>query len=418
MNIGSRLVCILIYFYVLFQPLLPGKYKVGRLPLNGDAILALAIVVYALSVILFADSRKRFMRGLRDFFRNSTSIFMFLLALIMLISVSYAEGKTIALSETARFVTYILMFFIIKYEMSTRQIIVDWILRLYMVSTFIVSLIGIIEGICGIGFIQKSENGVRDRIFSTMENSNNLGVFMVMAIFPLIVLAISEKNRRKKVIFAVIAAMAFLNIVMSFSRNAWIGFVIGCIVLALTYSWKFIIALIAAGGISVFVPQITSRLSEFTDPAQNMSRIKLWDIAGFMIKDHPIRGVGNGNYRVLYDKYKVLLKQKIEYYPSKDFHPHNIILKVQSELGVFGTAVFVFMIISVFYRIVKFTRQVEDKFYTPFFRGFIASLAAFVCMNLIDNFFSAPKVIAFFWILIACFESVMYRQHMEGDLYY
>jgi len=30
-------------------------------------------------------------------------------------------------------------------------------------------------------------------------------------------------------------------------------------------------------------------------------------------------------------------------------------------------------------------------------------------MNMIDNFFSAPKVIAFFWILIAVTQSLMYN---------
>jgi putative inorganic carbon (hco3(-)) transporter len=417
LNIGSRIVTILIYLYVIFQPLLPGKYKINGIPFNGDAILALAILIYVVSAILFVDSRRRFISGVKNFFMSSIGIFMFLLIFIMLVSTSYAESRTIALSEAARFVSYIGLFFIIKYEFSSQKII-DNILRLYITSVFIVGIIGIIEGIFGIGFVQQSEHGIRDRVFSTMENSNNLGAFMVIAIFPIIMLLLKERNKIKKNVYLFLMLIALTNIIICYSRNAWIGLAIGCVILGLIYSWKIILALVVLGGGSLFIPAISNRLAEFTDASQNMSRIKLWDIAWFMIKDHPIRGVGNGNYRVMYDKYKLLLKQKIEYYPSNNFHPHNILLKVQSELGVFGTGAFLGMVISIFCRILKFTREIDDEFYTPFFKGFLASFIAFMGMNLIDNFFSAPKVIAFFWLLIACFESVMYRKQREGDLYY
>ncbi|MBV4427818.1 O-antigen ligase family protein [Clostridium tyrobutyricum] len=416
MNIGSKIISILIYLYILLQPILPSKYKIGRIPFNGDIILLLIILMYFLSILIFADSRKRFIEGIKDFFTSYISIFMFALIVMMFISVSYATDKIIALSETIRFSTYIILFFVIKYEMNKRKII-DIMLKLYIIVTSIIGIIGIFEGIYGIGFIQKSEHGIRDRIFSTMENSNNLGVFMVIAIFPIIMIALNEKNRRKKIIFSLLSILILANIVLSFSRNAWIGFAIGCVILSVIYNWKIILGLITMGVAAIFIPAISNRLSEFTDPTQNLSRIKLWDIAGFMIKDHPIRGIGNGNYRVLYDKYKLLLKQKIEYYPSNDFHPHNIFLKIQSELGIFGTIAFIGTVIFIILRIIKFNREIKDRFYTPFFKGFTASLIAFISMNFIDNFFSAPKVIAFFWLLIACFEAIMYRDKQESDYY-
>ncbi|WP_446897559.1 O-antigen ligase family protein [Clostridium sp. LBM24168] len=366
---------------------------------------------------MFKNSRKRFIGGMEDFFTSYISIFIFALTLIMFISISYAADKKVALSETVRFLTYVVLFFIIKYELNSRRI-VDMVLKLYLFAVSVVGIVGVFESMAGIGFIQRSEHGIRDRILSTMENSNNLGAIMIIAIFPMIMLALNERNRKRKIIFSFLALLFLANIVLSFSRNAWIGFVIGCLVLALTYSWKIILALIGLGGISIFVPAISNRLAEFTDASQNLSRIKLWDIAIFMIKDHPLIGVGNGNYRILYDKYKLLLKEKIEYYPSSNFHPHNIILKIQSELGIFGTVAFIGMMIFIVLRIVKFNKNIKDKFYTPFFRGFLVSLIAFISMNFIDNFFSAPKVISFFWILIACSEAILYRREFGGDIYY
>lgn len=416
MNMGKKIITYLMYLYIILLPLLPSKYSIKGIPFNGDSILAVIIALYFITVLLFKETRIRFIKGIKNFFTNYLTLFMFIFIVIMFISVSYATDKKVALSETIRFCTYTAMFFIVKYELNEKRIIKN-ILYVYLTTVSLVGVIGLWEYNFGIGFIQKSEHGVRNRIFSTLENSNNLGAFMILAIFPLIMLALNEKNRRKKVIFSVLSLIAFLNIILSYSRNAWLVFVIGCMILGVIYSWKVIIGLIALGAGSLFVPSISARIMEFSDKTQNLSRIKLWDIAIFMIKDHPIRGIGNGNYRVLYDKYKLQLKQKIEYYPTEKFHPHNILLKVQTELGIFGSLAFIAVMISIIMRCINFIKTVNERFYTPFFKGFMASLIAFMCMNFIDNFFSAPKVIAFFWLLISCFEAYIYKVKKEGDLY-
>lgn len=416
MEIPKKILSLLLYSYVLLLPILPSKFKIGKIPFNGDVILALLILFYLLTIIFVRDHRKKFIEGIKNFFTNYLDIFIFVLVAIMFISISYSVDKKIALGETLRFSTYIMLYFIIKYQLNESKIL-DNILKLYIIAGSIISVIGIFEYFKGIGYVQQSEHGVMVRIFSTLENSNNLGVFMVIFIFPVIMLALNESNIRKKIIYIVISLMALINIILSFSRNAWVGLVIGCIILAITYNWKIIIGLFGLGGASLFIPAVWNRVVEITDMSQNLSRVKLWDIALMMIKDHPIRGVGNGNYRALYEKYRLLYKNKIEYYPGQNFHPHNIILKIQTELGIFGTIAFTAMILSIAIKLIKFIKWSRNDFYKVFYKGFLASFTAFICMNFIDNFFSAPKVIAFFWILIAVFQAVNYRESRAGDFY-
>ncbi|MBU5268300.1 O-antigen ligase family protein [Clostridium cochlearium] len=412
MNNSRKILSVLILLYIMVLPIFPGKYNFKNVPFNGDVILALIMLIYLLSIIIHKDSRERFIKGFKDFFTNPLSLFIFAIICVMSISVIYATDKKIAISETIRFATYAVLFFIIKYELNEKKII-DNILKIYFLTTGIIGVIGIAEYFLGIGFIQKSESGVRNRIFSTMENSNNLGMFMILIIFPLIMLFLNEKERKHKYIYGALSLIAFINIILSYSRNAWLGFGIGLIVLTLIYSWKIILGILGIGIISIFIPSIFNRLKEFTDISQNMSRIKLWDIALLMIKDHPVKGVGNGNYRVLYDTYKLKLNKKIEYYPSENFHPHNIFLKIQSEIGVFGLIFFLGMMISVFKNIINFIKK-YNGYYGNFYKGFLASFVAFLSMNFIDNFFSAPKVIAFFWILIAILEGIKYREKVGG----
>lgn len=416
MKIGSKLLSLLLYLYIILLPILPSKFNIGGIPLNGDIILALVILIYLLMIAGIRDYRKRFFKGLKEFFTNYLDLFIFVLMAVMFISISYSTDKKIAIGETARFATYIALYFIIKYELNEKRVL-DNMLKLYIATGAIINIVGIVEYFKGIGYIQQSEHGVMVRIFSTLENSNNLGAFMVIYIFPLIMIALRERNRVKKAIYLLLCLLPLINIILSFSRNAWVGLVIGCIILALTYNWRIIIALFGLGGASLFIPQVWNRVREITDVSQNLSRIKLWDIALMMIKDHPIKGVGNGNYRALYEKYRMLYKNKIEYYPGQNFHPHNIFIKIQTELGIFGTIAFLAMIISIMYRLISFIKKSSDEFYKSFYKGFLASFIAFIAMNLIDNFFSAPKVIAFFWILIAVFEARMYREEEVGVYY-
>lgn len=408
METSTRFLSFLLYIYMILLPVLPSKFKIGNVPFNGDILLALLIVSYLIMIVIFKNVRNRFAYGLKDFFLNYLTIFICLLIFIMLISVSYSTDKKLALSESVRFTTYVALFFIIKYELNNKYISNN-ILKLYIYVVSLVSSIGIFEYILGIGFIQKSEHGIRTRIFSTLENSNNLGVFMLMGFFPIIMLMLNEKEKRRKLYLGIVSLLIFINIILSFSRNAWLGLVIGIVILSLTYSWKIILGMGGLGVISLLIPQISNRLLEFTDKSQNLSRIKLWDIAFMMIKDHPFTGVGNGNYRVMYDIYKLKYKKKIEYYPTDNFHTHNVFLKIQSELGVFGTMAFVGMIVSIAINVVKFVKNTDVKFYKVFYTGFLASIISFIFMNVIDNFFSAPKVIAFFWILVANFEGISYK---------
>lgn len=408
METSTRFLSFLLYIYMILLPILPSKFKIGNIPFNGDMLLALLIVFYLIMIVIFKNVRNRFAYGLKDFFSNYLTIFICLLIFIMLISISYSTDKKLALSESVRFTTYVALFFIIKYELNNKYISNN-ILKLYVYVVSLVSSIGIFEYILGIGFIQKSEHGIRTRIFSTLENSNNLGVFMLMGFFPIIMLMLNEKEKRRKVYLGIVSLLTFINIILSFSRNAWLGLVVGIVILSLTYSWKIILGMGGLGVISLLIPQISNRLLEFTDKSQNLSRIKLWDIAFMMIKDHPFTGVGNGNYRVMYDIYKLKYKKKIEYYPTDNFHTHNVFLKIQSELGVFGTIAFLGMIVSIVTNAIKFIKKVDIKFYKVFYTGFLASIISFVFMNVIDNFFSAPKVIAFFWILVANFEGISYK---------
>lgn len=405
----DKILYLLICIYIILLPLLPSKLNfVGKtLPL-ADMILGVAILVYLLKIVFSCESREKFINGIKDFFTDYLSIFMIILVIMMFISVSYAVEKKLALSESVRFVVYILIYFIIKYDKNSRRYI-QGMLQSYIFTTLLLSLFGIYQYFTGFGLDQKFKNYeyAKFKIAATMENPNNLAAFLILAVFPMIMLAIYEKIMIKKVFYSVLSLLIFVNMILTGSRNAIIGIGIGLIVLALLYNFRLFILLAILGVISLFIPEVKDRMLSITDKTQNQSRVYLWEIAKRMIKDHPLFGVGNGNYVSLYDKYTEIYPQ-FKFYGYTRFPSHNSYLKVESELGIIGGFSFVAILISSLVKVKKFVSITEDKFLKFFYTGFLASMVAFYFMNLFDNLFFVPKTTAYFWILLAISQGSMF----------
>lgn len=400
----------LIYAYIIILPLLPSKYSISGIPFNGDAVLAAAILVYLLKVIIDKSSRERFVRGFKDFFTRSLGISMALLIFVMFFSVLYSMDRSMAIRESARFTTYIVLFFIIKYELSQERILRNIIL-IYLIVCAYIFWDGLNEYAQAVMRTGSFSYSWEMRAASTMENYNNFGAFALMAFFPAVMLFAGEKKWSYRIIYGSLALMALGSIIVSFSRNALLGVIIGFVLLIVLYSRKFIIAFAIAGAAALMMPATRTRLLQIADMSQNESRLKVWKTAYYMIKDHLLLGVGNGNFYTQYPGYIEKHPELINTYDWEQvFHPHNILLKIQSELGLLGTAAFLGVIASHFRDLFRYLKSEENPHFLLFFKGFLVSSIAFMMMNLIDNYFSAPKVIAYFWLLTAVYQSMAYRK--------
>lgn len=399
----------LIYLYIIVLPIFPSNFKYKKFTFNGDIILAIIIIIYIISFIFISSKRKKVFRCIKDIFSNYLMIFIFLWIFLLWVSVSYASDKRIALNETIRFTSYVILFFIIKYELNYDNIL-NTIIKVYVSVSSVVGVIGVYQYLYGKELIQQFTSYSRIRVDSTLENSNNLGMYFIILIFPMIFLAINTKEKCKKVVFFLVSILAAVNIILSGSRNAWLGLVIGLAIMTIFYSYKLFMLYIASGAICIFIPAISNRIKQFTDQSQNLSRIKIWSVAFSIIKEHPLLGVGSGNFPKYFADYCKKFNNISEYVGDNKTHPHNIILKAQAELGILGSISFAGILVTAILRVKKAYKSLNDEFFSKFFKGYFVSLVVFVFMNMIDNFLTAPKVIAFFWILLAVSESLLYNR--------
>lgn len=414
----DRFLYVLICAYIVLLPLLPNKMALGRINIPpADCILALILFGYFVKLLTSKECRIRFFSGIRDFITNYLTVFMSILALMMLVSVSYAADKKLALSESFRFISYIILFFMIKYEWNRKELL-NGILGSYICTNIIICIYGIYQNFTGFGLSDKFKNYgyTKFKITATMDNPNNLAAFLILAIFPMIMLAIYEKKRERKLFYSLLAVLMLLNLTFTGSRNAIVGVAIGMVILVIMYSLKFILPLCVIAGASLFIPEIRERIMAINDPVQNQSRIYLWKIAQKMIKDYPLFGVGNGNYVSLYDKYTNIYPQ-YKFYGYSKWPCHNSYLKMETELGIIGGVSFVALLLSSLIKVKSFVDTTKNKFYKHFYIGFLASMVAFYVMNLVDNLFFVPKTTTYFWILLAVSQGMMYREKKNEGMF-
>lgn len=408
MTFLDKLIVGLIYIFIALLPIVPDKLKYKNIPISTDLLLGVIIILFLLKSLLIGKNRRRFFDSIKDFFHDYSLVFMFILFLVMLISVSYAYDKHMALKETARFLSYICLLFMLKYNGNTKKAN-EIFIKLYVVICSYLCLYGIVQYFTGFGLNGKftGYKYTKERVAASLNNPNSFAAFLILGFFPIFMLMLNEKKKSKKLFLLLVCSLMVVNIIFTGSRNALIGFFIGFLMLVILYSRKIIYYLLVLIPTAFIIPQTRVRILGLSDSTQNNSRIKLWETAIKMIKNNPIFGVGNGNYVSLYDTY-VKRYPELVYPDYKEFASHNSYLKVQSELGIAGTVSFISFLYFAFKKVYDYIKVSTDNMFKSFFTGFLASFAAFLVMNLSDNLFFVPKATTFFWLLFGICQSLQF----------
>lgn len=168
---------------------------------------------------------------------------------------------------------------------------------------------------------------------------------------PLLLIEFFERKLLGKYYW--LAGLAFCicsaGLVFNATRGAWLAVAIVSAVLLIYYMFKnkrnLAVSIIFVALISTFLvnnPKFMHRLDtidDFDKYQSNTERILIWQSAWNMFKDHPILGVGLGQYTENYQQ-KYISPQAKEPQLS---HAHNNFLQMLAENGIVGFAGFVIM---------------------------------------------------------------------------
>ncbi|WP_160674177.1 O-antigen ligase family protein [Clostridium sp. C8-1-8] len=394
MKRNDFLILVLVLIYIIFLPLAPNSKIEWLLIL----LILLAGLIYGIELLFLKDERKKFKEKFKGVVFDRFTLLFLALIVLMTLSSLYAKSSVSALKEAVRFVYYFGVYLLIRFRIDKKKLF-EGIISGYMISALIVSLLGIAD------FIQhyKPNESIQyilttARVKATLGHPNTLGAYLVLAIFPAIMIAMRSKGLTR-ILYSGLSVLIVVNIGMTFSRGAWIALALGAVLIAILYNWKFIFVYIIPIAYLPFNPNIMARINQFGNAEMNLGRQRLWSAAGKMLKEHPIFGVGSGNFIVNFKDY-VKRFPELQIVEPEPIPPHNSYIKMFAELGVVGGVLFIILCLEILRKLFS-VRNKCTGLVNKFYAGFFVSVVSFLVMNFVDDLFFSPKVVFNFILFVS-----------------
>ena len=282
----------------------------------------------------------------------------------------WVEDWSLAIMTLSQYVSYMLLFFLLvnifkKFE-AAKILIIGLI-----VSMTIVSIIGLIQyyypevKLIQNIFVQTAGPG------STFANKNMASHFLVMALPLSLTLLLTEKNKIVATLYALSTAISFWFLIYTLARQAYVAIFIELIVLfiflildslknknnSFIKNIKFLkyksililLIIIFLGFISNFTKNddnLKINKVQSIVITENNPRLPAWRNTIEIIKDHPISGVGVGQWQASYPAYyDRVMKDIIFNEKARLKRLHNDYLEVLTNVGLIGYLLLIWIVV-------------------------------------------------------------------------
>ena len=391
-----------VFFLVFAAPIVPTMAAVG---------LSMLCIF---SIIIYGITHKGFkwkFDGIGFF------ILIFLVVYLVAAFTSFAPVKSFSI--WAIYVVFIAMYFVIINSVNTEKLLNN-LLVVFVLSGFIVCLYGIAQYLFGWDTAQAwMDEGmfedIKMRIYSTLGNPNVLGEYILLVLPVAIGLMWTRKNPAVKIVYAVVSAIMFVALILTFSRGCWIGLLIAAAIFVTFAAGKLWgLGLAALPIIPMVLPEsIINRFMSIgnMDDSSTSYRVYIWMGTLAMMKDFWISGIGMG---------KEAFTQVYPFYSYNAIvapHSHNLFLQIMVESGIVGIIVFL-LVVFFFLRRMMVGYQIGGKGngMSTMMTAISAGVCGFLMQGMFDNCFYNYRVLLVFWCVLALGRACVYiaEQRSEG----
>lgn len=322
-------------------------------------------------------------------------LFILVIAVSAVTSISLEESYKIALVMCA----FAMSYFVIINTVETKKQL-KFLLYLFVIAAALSAVFGIYQYIYGDVYSQAwldSEmfEDIKMRVYSTFENPNVYGEYLILVIPIAVGLMWTEKGFWKKLFLLGIVGITTLAMVLTFSRGCWLGILFALALLAIMIDRRFILlGIVALLAMPFVLPEtIINRFMSIGDMSDSSTsyRVYIWMGTLAMLKDYWFCGVGLGetSYNTIYPLYS--------YNNIEAPHSHNLYLQFVSQFGIIGLITFLGMV----YNFYKDTTIKMLKKKDILLAGIVAGMTGFFLEGMFDYTWYNYRVILIFWMVIA-----------------
>lgn len=280
---------------------------------------------------------------------------------------------------------------------ETRQ---DIFLAVLILSGVLTSLYGIYQYIVGVpidpAWVDTSSfEDLTTRAYSTFGNPNVMGEYLIVACSLSVGMFWKEHRWFRKLCYFCATGIMGLALLATGSRGAMLGLAVSAAVFALFADHRLLPFGIAAVAAMPFVlpDSIKARFLGAlagTDSSTKY-RMSIYGACFGMIRDYWLTGIGVGAFALVYPRYV--------YAASNSYHSHNLFLQVLIELGVFGFAMFLLLLLTWAQRLCRAIAR--DKTRHRFLTGVVLSgMTGLLVQGLTDHLWFNYRIVLLFWIVI------------------
>jgi O-antigen ligase len=235
---------------------------------------------------------------------------------LLIASVAVAQDRVVAGFQITMYTQVLLLFVYIASTLRIRSD-VRFIIVMLLAGLALESLITLVMFTTGRGFdvagiathTTTAAEGGPSRVGGTIGSPNNAGAYFAFMCALAGSVFLSQVDARLRRLALVGCVLGLAALVLTLSRGAWIAGLVSFLVLLLSYRRRRFAAPALAGLslvlLLVLIPlqgTISSRLVH-SDEGSAAGRVPLIEMAGEMIQDHPLLGVGANNYVVALPHY-------------------------------------------------------------------------------------------------------------------
>jgi len=343
---------------------------------------------FAVHLYVDKDAFKKIKRG-RKQNKLAYGLAAFLFLTLQVLTLIYSKDPAESFKGILIYASAFIMFFVLKYALNrpnhTMPLVKTYFLSVLFVGIYHLGQVLYDEIVLGISF-DPSTN------FSFMENPPTLAYFMLIPLFPALVLYIYKEKDHESRFYLSVLGIALVSIFMTGSRIAVVGLFIGLVLLSLLYSMKFVIALIPTGVFLIMIPVFSSRHGQFFTLSRDMNRLQfslevvrenlstIFIGRGFNTFDETFRGFMMGRPELM----NLDLVNK----------PYNTILQVVMELGLIGLLLGALVVIFKIRGIAAYTRSTKiQPILKVMYVGVMVSMVVLIFVGLMDSYMLNPKIV-------------------------
>lgn len=245
-----------------------------------------------------------------------------------------------------------------------------------------------------------------------------LAGYLVQVIPLILVFFIEDQTLSKKyrIFFGVVLVFSVIALLFNGTRGAWIAVILTLLFYGFLNIRRnpkslfgFLAVILILGIIAFNVPSLKYRINTIGDNnyQSNSERILMWHSAWNMFLDHPITGIGLGNYAKSYQEQYISPEAK----ERRQNHAHNNFLQILADRGIIGFLGFNYLFGYILFSSYRRYSKINDLWGLAIFLITICLLL----QGLTEYNMRNPSVMRMYWFILGLSHSlsVLRADHIE-----